>query len=210
MYAPDLSEYLNSSLFDYAGPGGLDEYTYGQGLRTDGAGYDIWGTPTDVPNPYYWGQFGEGFVEPEEPGIADGVISLPPIDMPAGVPPTNNNPNVGTPDTNFPTGGGGNGDKDLNYFETLAAMGIDPSDAPSTTFPGPNDKLIEEAIMNQDAVKETLPYQSGLDPNLLNSYINESEVGDALPISSVPKGDFNNLSPIGPSIYNTQHQITYY
>ena len=161
MYNPDISEYLNSGLFNYTGPGGVPEYTYGQGLRTDGADYGIWGTPTDVPNPYYWGQFGEGFEE--STGVADGAISLPPVDLPAGVSPTNNNPNVGTNTTNINVGsGGGSGDKDLNYFETLAAMGIDPSDAPSTTFPGPNDKLIEEAIMNQDAVKETLPYESGI------------------------------------------------
>jgi hypothetical protein len=161
MYAPDLSAYEASSLFDYAGPGGLAEYTYGQGLPTEGAGYDIWGTPTDVPNPYYWGQFGEGFVEPEAPGVADGAISLPPIDMPDGVPPTNNNPNVGTPDTNIntPTTGTGPGGKDLTYQETLDYFGLDPV---STTFPGPNDKLIEEAIMNQNAVKETLPYDSGM------------------------------------------------
>ena len=34
VYAPDLSAYNDSSLFNYAGPGGLAEYTYGQGLRT--------------------------------------------------------------------------------------------------------------------------------------------------------------------------------
>ena len=154
MYNPDISEYLNSGLFNYTGPGGVPEYTYGQGLRTGGADYGIWGTPTDVPNPYYWGQFGEGYAE--STGVADGAISLPPVDLPAGVSPTNNNPNVGTNTTNINVGGG-TGDKDLNYFETLAAMGIDPSDAPSTTFPGPKTIAEEEAIMNQDAVKETLP-----------------------------------------------------
>ena len=159
IYNPDISEYLNSGLFNYTGPGGVPEYTYGQGLRTDGAGYDIWGTPTDVPNPYYWGQFGEGYTEPTEPteptGPADGAISLPPVDLPAGVPPTNNNPNVGTPTTNINTGGGTGPDgKDLTYQETLDYFGLDPV---STMFSGPNDKLIEEAIMNQDVVKETLP-----------------------------------------------------
>ena len=164
MYAPDLSAYEASSLFDYAGPGGLEEYTYGQGLPTEGAGYDIWGTPPDVPNPYYWGQFGEGFVEPEVPGIADGAISLPPIDLPVGVSPTNNNPNVGTNTTNISTtgttaGGTGPGGKDLTYQETLDYFGLDPV---STTFPGPGTIAEEEAIMNQNAVKETLPYDSGM------------------------------------------------
>ena len=155
MYNPDISEYLNSGLFNYTGPGGVPEYTYGQGLRTDGADYGIWGTPTDVPNPYYWGQFGEGYAE--STGVADGAISLPPVDLPVGVSPTNNNPNVGTNTTNINVGSGGGGTgpdgKDLTYQETLDYFGLDPV---STTFPGPNDKLIEEAIMNQDAVKETL------------------------------------------------------
>ena len=48
VYAPDLSAYNNSSLFNYAGPGGLAEYTYGQGLRTDGADYSIFGSPANI------------------------------------------------------------------------------------------------------------------------------------------------------------------
>jgi len=32
VYAPDLSAYNNSSLFNYTGPGGVNEYTYGQDL----------------------------------------------------------------------------------------------------------------------------------------------------------------------------------
>ena len=124
MYNPDISEYLNSGLFNYTGPGGVPEYTYGQGLRTGGADYGIWGTPTDVPNPYYWGQFGEGFEE--STGVADGAISLPPVDLPAGVSPTNNNPNVGTSTTNITTGGGTGPDgKDLTYQETLDYFGLD-------------------------------------------------------------------------------------
>ena len=148
-YAPDLSAYNDSSLFNYTGPGGLSEYTYGQGLPTQGAGYDIWGTPTDMVNPYYTGQFA-----PESTGVADGAISLPPVDMPAGVAPTNNNPNVGTSNTNINTGGGtGPGGKDLTYQETIDYFGLTPQ---STTFPGPNDKLIEEQILNENAIREGL------------------------------------------------------
>ena len=126
MYNPDLSEYNDSSLFDYKGPGGVSEYTYGQGLPTEGAGYDIWGTPTDVANPYYEGQFGEGYTTPE-PGVADSAITLAPITMPAGVPqiPTSN---TNTRATTTPTGG-------------------------------------------------TSPYQSGMNSNLLNSFINEAQGG---------------------------------
>ena len=202
MYNPDISEYLNSGLFNYTGPGGVPEYTYGQGLRTDGAGYDIWGTPTDVPNPYYWGQFGEGYAE--STGVADGAISLPPVDLPAGVSPTNNNPNVGTNTTNINVGGG-TGDKDLNYFETLAAMGIDPSDAPSTTFPGPNDKLIEEAIMNQNAVKETLP--SGIiggEEQVYDANYNMLPNDDGIFDYTGLNRNIANDEQVYPSIYNMQ------
>ena len=103
MYAPDLSAYNDSSLFNYTGPGGVNEYTYGQNLPYQGAGYDIWGSPTDVPNPYFWGQFGEEPVAAEAQGPADGAIGLPPVDLPAGVAATNNNPNVGTNTTNITT-----------------------------------------------------------------------------------------------------------
>jgi len=148
MYAPDLSAYRDSSLFNYTGPGGLSEYTYGQGLPYQGADYSIWGTPTDMVNPYYTGQFA-----PESTGIADGAISLPPVDMPAGVSPTNNNPNVGTSNANIVPQGTGPGGKDLTYQETLDYFGLDPV---FTHFPGPNDKLIEEQILNQNAIKSGL------------------------------------------------------
>ena len=108
MYAPDLSAYNDSSLFNYTGPGGVNEYTYGQNLPYQGAGYDIWGSPADAPNPYYEGQFGGGFVEPVAQGPADGAIGLPPIDLPTGVAATNNNPSVGSSNTNINTGGGSN------------------------------------------------------------------------------------------------------
>jgi hypothetical protein len=148
MYAPDLSAYRDSSLFNYTGPGGLSEYIYGQGLPYQGADYSIWGTPTDMVNPYYTGQFA-----PESTGIADGAISLPPVDMPAGVAPTNNNPNVGTSNANIVPQGTGPGGKDLTYQETLDYFGLDPV---FTHFPGPNDKLIEEQILNQNAIKSGL------------------------------------------------------
>ena len=113
MYAPDLSAYNDSSLFNYTGPGGVNEYTYGQDLPYQGAGYDIWGSPADAPNPYFWGQFATEPVTTSTPqGPADGAIGLPPINMPAGVPNTNNNPNVGTNNTNIgsntSSGGGPN------------------------------------------------------------------------------------------------------
>jgi len=187
MYNPDISEYLNSGLFNYTGPGGVPEYTYGQGLRTDGADYGIWGTPTDVPNPYYWGQFGEGYTEPTGP--ADGAISLPPVDLPAGVPPTNNNPNVGTNTTNINVGGnntgGGTGPdgKDLTYQETLDYFGLDPV---STTFPGP-----ETVVDTPDSV---LPV--GI-PDLLSDYWQGvTDWGSELVGGLLDDSDYSNLTNV--------------
>jgi len=127
VYAPDLSAYNDSSLFNYTGPGGVDEYTYGQDLPYQGAGYDIWGSPTNVPNPYYEGQFAPEPVVTEPQGPADGAIGMSPIEMPVGVPSTNTPITPSAPD--------------LTYAETLAEMGIDPADAPSTTFPSPGDTV---------------------------------------------------------------------
>jgi len=166
IYAPDLSAYNDSSLFNYTGPGGLDEYTYGQNLPYQGAGYDIWGSPTDVANPYYEGQYAPlptpVVTQPEPVGPADGAIGMSPVVMPPGIPPVSVQPPSSTNQPSMPgfTGGGGTGtgEKDLNYFETLAAMGIDPADAPSTTFPSPG-----ETIADKD-------YQDMLDKALTNSY----------------------------------------
>lgn len=133
IYNPSMESFENASLFDYQGPGGLAEYTYGQGLPM---GYDVYGTPVG-PNLYYEGQFGEGFVEP---GVADNAINLPPVTMPGDVPqittPTEQPTQATMP--GFTGGGGtGPGGQDLTYAETLAEMGINLADAPSTTFPGP-------------------------------------------------------------------------
>ena len=129
IYNPSMDAYNESSLFNYEGPGGVPEYTYGQGLRTGGAGY---GTPPG-PNLYYEGQYGEGFVEP---GVADTAITLPPITMPAGV------PQVPTSNTNTNTSNNTN-NNDVNNNN------------------GTNN------------------YASGMDSGLLNSYINESGIGNA-------------------------------
>ncbi len=116
MYAPDLSAYNDSSLFNYTGPGGVSEYTYGQGLPYQGADYSIWGTPTDVPNPYYEGQFGEGYTEPV--GVADAAISLPPVEMPAGVPSTNTTSSVPNTNNIFSGGAGGGRVNQGSEYET--------------------------------------------------------------------------------------------
>jgi hypothetical protein len=157
VYAPDMSAYNDSSLFNYTGPGGTNEYTYGQGLPTQGAGYDIWGSPSNIANPYFSGQFAT-----EPTGPADAAINMPAVEMPAGVPGIGGS---GASSTNQPSmpgftgggnvGGGGTGPdgKDLTYQETIDYFGLTPT---STTFPGPNDKVIEEQKLNENAVKQTL------------------------------------------------------
>ena len=130
-YSPDMSAYNDSSLFNYTGPGGVDEYTYGQGLPTDGADYGIWGTPADMVNPYYEGQFAQPPV-----GVADNAINMSPVVTPDGI-----------PDVSVPAIGGGSGitqasamprpgnsAADLNYAQQIEAMGLNSQTAPSTLF----------------------------------------------------------------------------
>lgn len=135
IYNPSMESFENASLFDYQGPGGLAEYTYGQGLPM---GYDVYGTPVG-PNLYYEGQFGEGYREPQ---VADNAINLPPVTMPGGIPqiPTERPTQANMP--GFTSGGGGTGPggKDLTYQETIDYFGLDPA---STTFPSPGAKLVD-------------------------------------------------------------------
>lgn len=122
MYAPDLSAYNDSSLFNYTGPGGVDGYTYGQGLRTGGADYSIFGTPTDVANPYYEGQFA-----PEPAGPADGAINMNPVQLPDGLPQIETSADVSMP--GFV--GGGN-----QMINNSLPGGLVPR-PPATVFPSP-------------------------------------------------------------------------
>jgi len=123
IYNPSMEAYNNASLFDYAGPGGVAEYTYGQGLPMD---YGVYGTPLG-PNLYYEGQFGEGYVEPE---VADSAINLPPITMPDGVPqlPTPGNPPTTTPrptQPNMPAFTGSGSGMDASLLVGQADQGPD-------------------------------------------------------------------------------------
>ncbi len=168
VYAPDLSAYNDSSLFNYTGPGGAGEYTYGQNLPYQGAGYNIWGSPSDVANPYFWGQFATPTIT-EPQGPADAAINMPAIEMPEGVPgiggsgaSSTNQPSMpGFTGSGYPGSSGGTGPdgKDLTYQETLDYFGLNKYKQ-STPFPGPNDKLIEEQRLNKNAIKQTLPYSN--------------------------------------------------
>jgi len=129
-YAPDMSAYNDSSLFNYTGPGGVDGYTYGQGLRTDGADYSVFGTPTDMVNPYYEGQFSD----PVPTGPADSAVNMSPIVMPEGIPAIG-----GGSGTTFITPRPPSSAGDLTYQQTIDEMGIfGPNNPPpSTLFPSP-------------------------------------------------------------------------
>jgi hypothetical protein len=133
IYNPSMESFDNASLFNYEGPGGAAEYTYGQGLPM---GYGTYGTPVG-PNLYYEGQFGEGYVEP---GVADNAINLPPVTMPSDVPQIEIPTQANMP--GFTSGGGGTGPggKDLTYQETIDYFGLDPV---STTFPSPGAEIVE-------------------------------------------------------------------
>jgi len=124
VYAPDMSAYNDSSLFNYTGPGGVPEYTYGQGLRTDGADYSIFGSPADAANPYFEGQFAKST------GPADAAINMNPVVMPAGIPAIGGGSGTTT---------ASNSAGDLTYQQTIDSMGIfGPNNPPpSTTFPSP-------------------------------------------------------------------------
>jgi len=173
IYAPDLSAYNDSSLFNYTGPGGLDEYTYGQGLRTGGADYSIFGTPTNVANPYYEGQFGEGYTEPA--GVADAAINMPAVELPEGVQPVS--ADVSMPAFNGITPRPPISAGDLTYQQTIDEMGIFGPDnpPPSTMFPSPNNTeaslfltpeqqaiLAEQNRMQQGQIG-SIPYAPAMD-----------------------------------------------
>ena len=145
VYAPDLSAYNDSSLFNYEGPGGLAEYTYGQGLRTDGADYSIFGSPANIANPYFAGQF----KEPQGP--ADAAINMPAVELPEGVQPVT--PTEVSADVSMPgfVGDGnpmvgGSLPSDLTYQQTIDEMGIfGPNNPPpSTLFPSPGQATANE------------------------------------------------------------------
>ncbi len=160
VYAPDLSAYNDSSLFNYTGPGGVDEYTYGQGLRTGGADYSIFGSPADISNPYYEGQFAP-MTQTVPVGPADGAISMNPVQLPGDLPQIEV-----SADVSMPGFVGGGSPADLTYQQTIDEMGIfGPNNPPpSTTFPSPGDmtetdkqyqNMLNQSLMDNQTQAET-------------------------------------------------------
>ena len=160
-YAPDMSAYNQSSLYNYPGEG-VNGYIYGQGLPTEGADYGIWGTPTDMVNPYYEGQFAQTPV-----GVADNAINMSPVVTPDGI------PDVSGPST-FPNfmpipPRPGDSAADLTYQQTIDEMGIfGPNNPPpSTLFPSPGDPTQQQQNSFQPAidrggVHDTSAYDYGI------------------------------------------------
>jgi len=179
IYAPDLSAYNDSSLFNYTGPGGVDEYTYGQGLRTDGADYSIFGSPTDIANPYYEGQFA-----PKPTGPADGAIGMNPVQLPSNLPQIEVSADVSMP--GFVGGGnqviGGSLPTDLTYQQTIDSMGIFGPDnpPPSTTFPSPGDNT----GLTQNMTASDKEYQDMLNQSLMMDNQLMNQLDSSKPVDS--------------------------
>ena len=179
IYAPNLSAYNDSSLFNYTGPGGVDEYTYGQGLRTDGADYSIFGSPTDIANPYYEGQFA-----PKPTGPADGAIGMNPVQLPSNLPQIEVSADVSMP--GFVGGGnqviGGSLPTDLTYQQTIDSMGIFGPDnpPPSTTFPSPGDNT----GLTQNMTASDKEYQDMLNQSLMMDNQLMNQLDSSKPVDS--------------------------
>tara|TARA_R110002020_G_scaffold355828_1_gene568499 strand:- start:1538 stop:3790 length:2253 start_codon:yes stop_codon:yes gene_type:complete len=175
IYSPDLSAYNDSSLFNYTGPGGVDEYTYGQGLRTGGADYSIFGSPADIANPYYEGQFTPMAqpVTPEPVGPADGAINMNPVQLPSDLPQIEV-----SADVSMPGFVGGSLPTDLTYQQTIDEMGIfGPNNPPpSTTFPSPGDNT----GLTQNMTSSDKEYQDMLNQSLMmdNQLMNQLDSSD--------------------------------
>jgi len=189
VYTPDLSAYNDSSLFNYEGPGGVPEYTYGQGLRTDGADYSIFGSPADAANPYFAGQFAT------PAGPADAAINMPAVELPSGVQPI-------SADVSMPgfTGSGNqilnntigglvprppNSAGDLTYQQTIDEMGIfGPNNPPpSTLFPSPGQATTTSSLadrirtqMGDDNYQAMVDRANAMDNQLQNQINTNREV----------------------------------
>ncbi len=189
VYAPDLSAYNDSSLFNYEGPGGVPEYTYGQGLRTDGADYSIFGSPADAANPYFAGQFAT------PAGPADAAINMPAVELPSGVQPisadvsmpgfTSGNQIIGgslpSGITPRPPSSAG----DLTYQQTIDEMGIfGPNNPPpSTLFPSPGQATTTSSLadrirtqMGDDNYQAMVDRAKAMDNQLQNQINTNREV----------------------------------
>ena len=211
-YAPDLSAYNDSSLFNYTGPGGVDEYTYGQGLPIDGAGYNVWGTPADMVNPYYEGQFAQA-----PTGVADSAINMSPVVTPDGI------PDVSKP-TTFPNfmpipPRPGDSAADLNYAQQIEAMGLTTQTAPSTLFdntgfvssntPSLFDRQLEQmgperiAAMNATLADQERMQQGQISDPIRTTFDTPAgsapAAGTANPQGGMPVPEFNNIQSQGLS-----------
>ena len=191
IYNPSMEAYNNASLFDYAGPGGVAEYTYGQGLPMD---YGVYGTPPG-PNLYYEGQFGEGYVEP---GVADSAIDLPPITMPEGV------PQVPTPKAtqpNMPAFTGSGSANDNQVLNNSIGSGMDSGLLVSQADQGPDIGL--PGYTNNGTISAA---DQAIFDNARRQRFNPTG-GPSIYDTQYTVGANNLMSPVGPNIYDTQYTV---
>ena len=191
IYNPSMEAYNNASLFDYAGPGGVAEYTYGQGLPMD---YGVYGTPPG-PNLYYEGQFGEGYVEP---GVADSAIDLPPITMPDGV------PQVPTPkptQPNMPAFTGSGSANDNQVLNNSISSGMDSGLLVSQADQGADIGL--PGYTNNGTISAA---DQAIFDNARRQRFNPTG-GPSIYDTQYTVGANNLMSPVGPNIYDTQYTV---
>lgn len=195
IYNPSMEAYNNASLFDYAGPGGVAEYTYGQGLPMD---YGVYGTPPG-PNLYYEGQFGEGYVEP---GVADSAIDLPPITMPEGVPqvPTPKDTQTNMPGSKRVPYGGGN-DNNNQVLNNSIGSGMDSGLLVSQADQGADIGL--PGYTNNGTISAA---DQAIFDNARRQRFNPTG-GPSIYDTQYTVGANNLMSPVGPNIYDTQYTV---
>ena len=193
IYAPDLSAYNDSSLFNYTGPGGVDEYTYGQGLRM-GGDYNAFGSPTDISNPYYEGQYGAGFVAPPT-SPADSAITMPAVQLPGGLPQIENN-------TPIAAIGGGSGTTNITPLPSppISGVGTFPTQVGSVSSQA-NPGLTQSMAGSDEEYQEMLTASLNMDNQLANQFDSSDPRGgekelnkDAVKVNSSDM-DFGLLTP---------------
>ena len=191
IYNPSMEAYNNASLFDYAGPGGVEEYTYGQGLPMD---YGVYGTPPG-PNLYYEGQFGEGYVEP---GVADSAIDLPPITMPDGVPQV---PTTKPTQPNMPAFTGSGSANDNQVLNNSISSGMDSGLLVSQADQGADIGL--PGYTNNGTISAA---DQAIFDNARRQRFNPTG-GPSIYDTQYTVGANNLMSPVGPNIYDTQYTV---
>jgi hypothetical protein len=125
------------------------------------------------------------------------------------VPTTSNPYPVGNP-SGGGAGGTGPGGKDLTYAETLAEMGIDPADAPSTTFPSPGDQPSNYIPVGNPHLNASNPMNSPGHPSNQNyNYTPKSTLDTTMPYVPSDDGAFDYGSSLSSRLDSKGATPTY-